>query len=168
MATEPILKPAAQKPNDDMAALYPRVFNISYALTGNAHAAEDLTQETFAAAYKSMPGFRGDSSVFTWLVAICRRQWAKRWRKEQRYKPVDSIEIVNENDSSRQDARSELDAALARLDERDRTVLVLFHIEELSYQQIAQAMEVPLGTIKRRIFEARRKLRLLIDKSHEV
>lgn len=145
---------------------YDRLYRIAFALCGDFHQAEDLTQETFAAAFKAAATFRGESSVFTWLVAICRRQWAYRRRGERRFKPLDAVEPAAQVPPD--DAREELHRALAKLDESDRTILVLFHLDGMSYQQIVQALDLPLGTVKRRLFEARRKLRHLIDGSHAV
>jgi RNA polymerase sigma-70 factor (ECF subfamily) len=147
---------------------YDRLYRVAYALCGDYHHAEDLTQETFTAAFKAASSFRGESSIFTWLVAICRRQWAYRRRGERRFKTLENVEPEAANGALPDDSREVLQAALGKLEESDRTVLVLFHLENFSYQQISQALDWPLGTVKRRLFEARRKLRHLIDGNHAV
>jgi RNA polymerase sigma-70 factor (ECF subfamily) len=133
---------------------------------GDSHKAEDLTQETFTAALRALPTFRGDSSLLTWLVAICRRQWLWRHRSEKRYKPLDQTDGVTEEPAL--DIREDVHAALAKLEEEDRTILVLFHLEGMSYQDLTQSLGLPLGSVKRRLHEARKKLRFLIDGRHEV
>jgi len=147
---------------------YDRLYRVAYALCGDFHHAEDLTQETFAAAFKAAGSFRGESSVFTWLVAICRRQWAYRRRGDRKFKPMENVEPSISISREQDDAREELRSALAKMEESDRAILVLFHLENFSYQQLTQALDLPLGTVKRRLFEARRKLRFLIDGSHAV
>jgi RNA polymerase sigma-70 factor (ECF subfamily) len=147
---------------------YDRVFRVAHTLASNPHGAEDLTQETFTAAIKSIVSFRSESGLFTWLVAVLRRQWLYRRRRDSRLKIVGELDAgaAPQEDLDRRDAREELRAAFRRMDGEDRAILELFHIEEMRYHEIAAALEIPIGTVKSRLHGARQKLRGLIEGSH--
>jgi RNA polymerase sigma-70 factor (ECF subfamily) len=149
---------------------YDSVFRVAFSLTSDRDRAEDLTQETFTASIRAIRAFRGESGLFTWLVAILRRQWMNRRRSEGRLKVVPEIgeRAAPEEDSDRRYAREELAAAMGRLDEESRAILTLYHAQELKYEEIARALDVPIGTVKSRLHDARRKLRILIKGSHAV
>lgn len=147
---------------------YDRVFRVACTLVSDAHGAEDLTQDTFTAAIQSIAAFRGESGLFTWLVAVLRRQWLYRRRRDSRLKIVGELEggAAPEEDRDRRDAREEMQAAFRRMEGEDRTILELFHIEQMRYHEIAAALEIPIGTVKSRLHGARQKLRGLIEGSH--
>lgn len=149
-------------------AFYDPVFRTAMALTRDRDEAEDLTQETFAASLKAIHSFRGESGLFTWLVAILRRLRLNRLRGGRRMQVVADVgeKAAPAEDADRRYAREELQAALERMDEEGRLILSLFHVEELTYQEIAQAMQTPIGTVKSRLHEARRRLKNLIEGSH--
>lgn len=147
---------------------YDRVFRVAYTLASDRHGAEDLTQETFAAAIESIAAFRGESGLFTWLVAVLRRQWLYRRRRDSRLKIIRELDggVAPEEDRDRRDAREELRAAFRRMEGEDRAILELYHIEEMRYHEIAAALDIPIGTVKSRLHGARQKLRGLIEGSH--
>lgn len=148
---------------------YDKVFRVAHTLTGDPHWAEDLTQETFTAAIRAVLSFRGESGLFTWLVAVLRRQWLYRRRREGRIKVMPELDHAGaapEEDRDRRDAREELHAAFGRMDEEDRAILELFYIEQMRYHEIAAALEIPIGTVKSRLHGARQKLKGLIEGSH--
>ncbi|MFG6415784.1 sigma-70 family RNA polymerase sigma factor [Roseateles sp. DC23W] len=127
----------------------------------------DLCQETFLAAYKALPSFRGDSAFYTWVYRIAINA-AKRHHGRQR--PVESLDdeegtfgtqAAPSDDAtpeallaSRQLARS-LDEAVDALAEDQRRALLLREVDGLSYDEIADLMECPPGTVRSRIFRAR-------------
>jgi RNA polymerase sigma-70 factor (ECF subfamily) len=127
----------------------------------------DLCQETFLAAYRALPAFRGDSAFYTWIYRIAINA-AKRHRSRQR--PVESLDddegtfgtAVPPSDdvtpealmASRQLARG-LDEAVAALAEDQRRALLLREVDGLSYDEIADLMDCPTGTVRSRIFRAR-------------
>jgi RNA polymerase sigma-70 factor (ECF subfamily) len=146
-------------------AYYDRVFRVAYFLSNDVHGAEDLTQETFTASFKSIRSFQGNSKLITWLVSILRHRYLKRRHRDRRMKTV-LADVPPPAEDGRQELLSEVNGALERLDEEDRTVLLLYHYESLSYSEIAEAMDVPVGTIKSRLFNARRKLKDLLAGRH--
>ncbi|MFT7771960.1 MAG: sigma-70 family RNA polymerase sigma factor [Roseateles sp.] len=127
----------------------------------------DLCQETFLAAYRALPAFRGESAFYTWIYRIAINA-AKRHRARQR--PVESLDgdegtfgtdATPSDDATpeallagRQLAR-ELDDAVAALAEDQRRALLLREVDGLSYDEIADLMDCPQGTVRSRIFRAR-------------
>lgn len=149
---------------------YDKVFRVAFTLTHDRHQAEDLTQETFVASMKAIHAFRGESGLFTWLVAILRRIRMNRQRTDSRLRVVADVEDgpAPAEDMERRHAREDLQAALAKMDEEGRMILSLYHVEGMKYEEIAHALQTPLGTVKSRLHEARRRLKNLIEGSHAV
>ena len=146
--------------------------------------AEDVAQEAFIKAYRALPNFRGESAFYTWLYRIGVNA-AKNWliangRRAPTSTEMDSEEaegygesdLLRDSDTpermlmSRQIADT-VNAAMASLPEELRTAVTLREIEGLSYEEIAQVMDCPIGTVRSRIFRAReaiaQKLRPLLD-----
>lgn len=165
---------------DEMVERYQhKIYGYVRRLVGNDTDAEDVTQEVFLKALTSLHAFREESSLQTWLFRIatnlCRdllrrrqreRGWLRLWQPaEEREGGGESlIEIPDhEGDPERLLLRDELNDVLRRAIDRlpvaMREVLVLHDLEALSYEEIAQALSIPLGTVKSRLFHARARLR---------
>jgi RNA polymerase sigma-70 factor (ECF subfamily) len=146
--------------------------------------AEDVAQEAFIKAYRALPSFRGESAFYTWLYRIGVNT-AKNWLIANRRRAPTTTEMDNaeaesygESDllrdvdtpervlMSKQIANT-VNQAMAELPEELRTAVTLREIEGLSYEEIAQVMDCPIGTVRSRIFRAResiaQKLRPLLD-----
>ncbi|NBX58179.1 MAG: RNA polymerase sigma factor RpoE [Gammaproteobacteria bacterium] len=133
--------------------------------------AEDIAQEAFIKAYRALPRFRGDSAFYTWLYRIAintaKNVLASRGRSPIRYEvdrsDDDDYDVVaNLKDTATPEAlalteeiRSTVTAAIDALPEDLRTAIQLRELEGLSYEEIAAAMECPVGTVRSRIFRAR-------------
>jgi RNA polymerase sigma-70 factor, ECF subfamily len=151
------------------------VYNLAYGILSDAADAADVTQEVFLCAFKGIRGFRQGSSLKTWLYRISVRQalnhrrWSWRHHREQI-----SIDAEEENDLSlhltdaepspyEQLASREMQAvvrsALASIPTLFRSAVILRDLEGLSYEEIAEVMEVSVGTVKSRILRGRRLLR---------
>lgn len=149
---------------------------------------EDVMQEAFIKAYRALPQFRGDSAFYTWLYRIAINT-ARNWMASQSRRPsspslhqsedgetfdeIDNLTDINTPESllaSREIAESVNDSIQA-LPAELRTAIVLREIEGLSYEEIAQAMGCPIGTVRSRIFRAREaiatKLRPMIDQQRD-
>ncbi|MFY9346928.1 MAG: RNA polymerase sigma factor RpoE [Orrella sp.] len=145
---------------------------------------EDVMQEAFIKAYRALPQFRGDSAFYTWLYRIAINT-ARNWMASQSRRPsspslhqsedgetFDEIDNLTDNNTpesllaSREIAAS-VNETIQALPAELRTAIVLREIEGLSYEEIAQAMGCPIGTVRSRIFRAREaiatKLRPMID-----
>lgn len=136
--------------------------------------AADLTAETFSTALKEFDRFDPDrGNVRAWLFGIAANKMRHEARREERelrayartgVDPVvvdPMVESDRRLDAERQ--RRELAEGLASLDEADREALLLFSWSDLSYPEIAEALQIPLGTVKSRIARARRTLRQCLD-----
>lgn len=138
-------------------------YNLARWLAGNDHDAEDIVQEACVRAFRFSAGFRGGNSR-SWLLAIVRNM-AWSWLKKNRPKTTVSIEdeSIPEIEDPGAPAFEKADAAVLRaaLDELPlefREALVLRHIEGLSYKEIAEVADVPVGTVMSRLARARRQL----------
>ncbi|HPU79568.1 MAG: RNA polymerase sigma factor RpoE [Candidatus Accumulibacter propinquus] len=147
---------------------------------------EDVAQEAFIKAYRALPAFRGDSAFYTWLYRIAINT-AKNYLVAQGRRAPTSTEFDAEEAEGFEDAGrlrdintpesllqskqtgETINAAMAALPEELRSAIVLREIEGLSYEEIAEAMRCPIGTVRSRIFRAREavaeKLRPLLDTS---
>jgi RNA polymerase sigma-70 factor (ECF subfamily) len=145
---------------------------------------EDVAQETFIKAYRALPNFRGDSAFYTWLYRIGVNT-AKNWlvangRRTPTSTEIDSeeAELYAEGDLLRHTDTPEhmmmskqiadtVNSAMEKLPDDLRTAITLREIEGMSYEEIAQAMDCPIGTVRSRIFRARDaiagKLKGLLD-----
>jgi RNA polymerase sigma-70 factor (ECF subfamily) len=164
-----LLRRAAGGDSTAMASLIDRhgryLYGIAHAMTRSAHDAEDAVQETFIAALSGK--FRSDSSLKTWLVKILVRRVAMQRRSDKRREA--HVKLAAPDAAPVHDRRAggatgveaslDLSAMLAELSEDHRTVIVLRELEGLSYDEIAEALDGPVGTVESRLYRAREDLR---------
>lgn len=164
---------------DEVFARYERkVFNVIYRLVGNYEDAEDLTMETFVNAYRAFDRFRGDSAVYTWLYRIAINVCKNRFKQKKRsaHVAVESLDeplMGDEGPMHRevpddrlnphravesQELQRVIQKAIAELAPEYRVPIVLRELQGLSYAEIAEVMQIPVDTVKTRIFRARRQL----------
>jgi len=145
-----------------------RVFGVALRMLDNAGEAEEIAQETFLRAHRSLAEFRGDAKVSTWLYAIVSRLCLNRLASADRRvgRPGDEVLLrVADGDAGPQDSaeRGELQAALRRaiadLPEDRRVVVILRDLEGLAYEEIARALGLELGTVRSRLHRARMDLK---------
>jgi RNA polymerase sigma-70 factor (ECF subfamily) len=144
------------------------MYRLAYMLLGSNADAEDVLQETWTGVYKALKRFEGRSTVRTWLTRILTTQVAL-WRRKKRGGVISLEEAPQaesdglpreERSASRQsDWQNDLEIALNRLSLDHREVVVLREIEGLSYDEIAEALRVPRGTVESRLHRARSELR---------
>jgi RNA polymerase sigma-70 factor (ECF subfamily) len=157
----------------------PALFRLARSLSGNRLDAEDLCQETFEAAFRGFHRFDGRASIKTWLTSILMRRCAKLWRKERHARRALSLDRRTETGScDRQDPGGALAEELSvassttdvdqRLDVLEvirtlpsefRDAIILREIDGLSYQEIADVLAVPRGTVESRLHRGRAELR---------
>jgi RNA polymerase sigma-70 factor (ECF subfamily) len=150
-------------------ANYQAVYRFLVHLTRDAHQAEDLTQETFAAAWEKRATFRGHSTVATWLHRIAYTKFIDAQRHQRR--TVGALERLGNptaaspdplDAAAADDEARRLYQALHRLSAAERTVLVLHYLQGLSYREMAAVLDEPAGTVKWRTAEALNRLRVLL------
>jgi RNA polymerase sigma-70 factor (ECF subfamily) len=142
-----------------------RLKSIAYHTAGNRQDAEDAVQETFLKAYRGIDGFAGASSIGTWLCRICINACYDLVRKRQL--DAERAEATEQRTPPRdqQALRAQLDQALGRLHPKHRMVFLLFAVEGMKHAEIAAILEIPEGTSKGWLFEAKRELqRILTEK----
>jgi len=161
-----------------------RIVKLAMRYTRNRADAEDATQETFIKAYRGLRHFRSDSAFYTWLYRIasnCARNLLKARRRDSFENVIDLSDFHHavrhptrlwdlatpEELALTADIREMANATLEGLSEEQRTVITMREIDGCSYQQIASAMSIPLGTVRSRVFRARniidRELRRVHD-----
>jgi len=147
------------------------------------HEAQDVAQEAFIKAYRALPNFRGDSAFYTWLYKISVNTAKNFLVSQSRRPPMDDILLEDavhheaagrmheratpENEFLREEVERTVIAAVEELPEEIRTALTLREIDGLSYEEIAQIMNCPIGTVRSRIFRGRdavdRRIRPLVE-----
>jgi RNA polymerase sigma-70 factor (ECF subfamily) len=149
------------------------VYGYLLRLSGDSACADELTSETFLRAMLALDGFRGDSSVKTWLLTIARNLYLNRVKREKR---MTSLEEMVEKGAAfaaaphtgpeaaalANERSSEIEQALLALNENDRSILLLASQEKLNYQEIGQVLNISVSAVKVRVFRARRRLAKLL------
>lgn len=169
-----LIRRIARGDRQALSELYTRYQRALFAyllqLTPDYGLAEELLQDTLVAVWKSARNFEGRSGVLTWLIGIARRQ-AHNTLRQRRIPLTDlaELEYMPASDLEPEEvilagaARDELAEAFRQLAPVHREVLLLTFVQELSYQETATVLDVPLGTVKSRLSNARRALRALLD-----
>lgn len=149
----------------DLVDLYrDRVFRFCYRMLGQRQDAEDAAQETFVRVLRSLPTWDRSREFEPWLLAIagnrCRTMLAAARKRIPTTGLVAEDQLIDRttDGSSLRSLREEVQLALLRLRPEYREAFILFHENELSYDQIAEAVRRPLGTVKTWIHKARRQL----------
>jgi RNA polymerase sigma-70 factor (ECF subfamily) len=153
------------------------VFRLALSIVGDTAEANEITQETFVAALRSLPRYQERQSLKAWLYRIALNQSRSHLRKRRvlerlRTTLAGMFQVESQKEISPEDAaiRSEKEAqiwrALNRLEERQRTVVVLRYFHELSVAEISEILSVNEGTIHSRLHSAREKLRNALQDLH--
>jgi RNA polymerase sigma-70 factor, ECF subfamily len=144
-------------------AHYEALFRYAYRLAGATADAEDLTQEAFGKAFTRLSQLREPERAKAWLFRILRNLYLHKIRDEKRHRviPLDAVGDVPGREATVPEEidPGRLQAALNDLEEGFRTPLILFYFEEFSYRDIAEQMELPIGTIMSRLARAKAYLR---------
>ena len=141
----------------------PALYRIAYRLVGDPHDAEDVVQETLRSAWKSRENFTSGRGQRAWLAAILRRRVIDRWRRAGRRTVLvgeGPLEVpVTAADPTANEFTDEMQQALSQLPQELRESLLLVVVGELTHQETANALGVPLGTVLSRVSRARQRLR---------
>lgn len=155
-----------------------RLYSTVYRLLNNAEDAQDVVQEAFVHAYQSLYNFKGSSQFFTWLyrIAINTAISHKRKRRivisidaarngEPSPEPEDGSELTRPSHALELEEEAQrVQRALAQLSPEHRAVLVLKDMEGQKYEEMAEILEVPVGTIRSRLHRARIEMREILEK----
>lgn len=147
-----------------MKAQEDRVFSVCLRILGDRDHALDATQETFLTVFRKAAQFKGDSALGTWIYRIAVNTCYDQIRKSSRKPTVSLPDHLEPPDASAEDAieaaglRPEIERALAALPPEFRAAVVLSDLEGMSLPETAEALGIPVGTVKSRVFRGRRLL----------
>lgn len=157
-----------------------RVYAFCTRMLSDREEALDAAQEVFLSAYRNLPGFRGEAALSTWLLRIAANQCLNRIRKRKvqaaretrfpepedprdpPFQPPGKEEDRPDRIAENRETGKILEAALGRLEEDSRMLVLLSDVEGLSYEEISEAVGIPLGTVKSKLHRARMALRKLL------
>ncbi len=162
---------STQEFNTYFDELETKLYPVAYNLTNNVEDAKDLIQETALRAYSNKHNFTVGTNFRAWVITIMRNTFINFYRKRKFRKtyaqPNDSFVFINDNHANDNQALSnimmqELNNIIHNLDVAFRKPFMMFY-EGYKYEEIALAMQLPVGTVKSRIFFARKKLKTSIN-----
>lgn len=154
-----------------------RIYALAYGMLGREEDARDATQETFLAAFRNLRGFRGEAKVSSWLHRIAVNQCITRQRRarvrsetaleDETERGADSFSIAASlSPASQAESRERTEVvrrAVAALPPELRQVIVMKEFEEMTFQEIAATLELPLSTVKSRLYTALKQLRMRLE-----
>lgn len=162
---EALIRAAAAGDRDAFGELYrmfaPRVYAVACGLLLNREEALDVTQETFIRAWRALPRFRHGLPFFPWLYAIARNRCMSHLAKGARGQSVefdDHVSGETDDEMRHVEMRRDIGRALATLSPDHREIILLRHFQDLSYEEIAQSLGCPIGTVMSRLHHARKAL----------
>lgn len=147
-----------------------RIYRVARRITRDADAAFDVTQETFIRGFDAIDSFDGRAAIGTWLYRIATNealQFLRRRDTEQKHLRIVAQRADQAVEADSTSTYPDVEAALDALSEHDRVVLVLKYQENLSYGEIAYALECAPGTVASRLNRARERLRKIMAESSE-
>lgn len=144
-----------------------RIFSYVYRMVRNYHDAEDITFDTFIKCFNSLDRFDQTRPFSTWLFTIAHNVTIDFFRKnKQEYEYFDDRHAVADDFVQEYEKKKKLEKieqAITKLPPIDREIVILFHREEHSYQEISEILNMPVTTIKTRLHRARKRLRTLVQ-----
>jgi len=151
-----------------------KVYNLALRMCGNAEDAADVAQDAFLSAWKGLPEFRGESGFSTWLYRLTANAAVDLLRRTKKLRGEISLDDEDaginpaagtpglQELAEGTELREAVMAGMAQLSDSHRQALILREMQELSYEEIAAALDVDLGTVKSRISRARSALRKIL------
>lgn len=149
-----------------LLAVLPRLRRYARVLTGDRAAADDLVQDTLERAWSRSGRWQPGSDLRAWLFGIMHNLRIDQLRRPAPgIAPLDDVDRELGSRATQADGieLADLDAALARLPEEQRAVLLLVGLEEMRYEDVARALEIPVGTVMSRLARGRERLRGILD-----
>ncbi len=152
-----------------VAAHEDRIYHAAYRITGNADDARDAAQETFLKAFRALPRYRHKAAFSTWLHRIAVNAALDLVRRRPQVPPVPLEDVAlpapvgnPEPEAERSELQRRVHQALRRLATDHRVIIVLRDLQGLAYEEIADVLRIPVGTVRSRLSRARDALRVLL------
>jgi len=165
---------------DDLVKRYQeRIYATVYHMTSNHEDANDLAQDSFIKAFQALKSFKGGSSFYTWLYRIAVNKTINflKQRKNRMHMSLNDLDFNTENnpdlvalisdktprrDAGLKELQEKLNAAMLKLSEPHRLVVVLHDVQGMSHEEVAEVMDCNIGTVRSRLFYARQQLQSLL------
>jgi RNA polymerase sigma-70 factor (ECF subfamily) len=162
-----------------------RAYQYAYRLTSNPEEASDVVAEAFVRVYSALHNFKGQSAFTTWFYRILTNCFLDI-RKREKSRPAVSLEAALQtpdgelerqiedpsasphDESERSERARSVEAAVEQLPEYQKAMIVMYHAEMMSYEEIAEALDLPIGTVKSRLNRARLSLREQLVRDEEL
>ena len=162
-----------------------RAYQYAYRLTRDSEQACDVVAEAFVRVYKALCNFKGDSAFSTWLYRILTNCFLDM-RKKEKSRPwvsldpamqgedgelerqVEDLSMSPHQEAELSERERTVGKAVERLPEYQRAMIMMYHVEMLSYEEIAESLDIPIGTVKSRLNRARLSLRALLSTDQEL
>lgn len=158
-----------------------RIFGMAYKFTNDYDETQDLAQEVFLKVYRQIKNFRGDSKLSTWIYRISVNTCLDWKKKKNRLKSINFSSMVNEENKDQTidikdesmlpdevilkgEDQKQVHKLIYELSDKYKTVLIMYHFNEMSYSDIATALNIPQRTVETRLYRARRMLKDKISK----
>ena len=145
------------------------IFNLVYRMLGDYDEAAEISQEAFLSAYRAIGNFRGEANFSTWLYRIALNHATTRRKslniRQQRSVPIENTEPASDphpgpaESMEKKEIRQRVQQALNRLEPDDAAVILLRDLQDVSYEEVARVLEIPIGTVKSRLHRARQALK---------
>lgn len=151
-----------------------RIFNLAYRMTGNRSEAEDMAQDAFLRAYRGLPSFRPGSPFAAWLYRIAVNVCLSQRRQERAAtEPIDENEALIDpaaavdDVAEQREVQETVQQAILSLPAMYRAVVILYHLEDRSYEDIATLLDLPVNTVRTHLYRGRAMLRERLAASRE-
>lgn len=145
-----------------LEAMRPRLYRLAYSWTMNPALADDLTQDTLAKGLKKVSQLKNPAALEGWLFGILRNCWRDHYRSHRDMDELDHEQLTDgftpEHHHEQQNIVTRVRSAIAQLAEGQREVLTLVDLEGFSYAEVAESLEIPIGTVMSRLCRARKAL----------
>ena len=145
------------------------IFNLVYRMLGDAEEAAEVSQEVFLSAFRAAGQFRGDANFSTWLYRIAINHASTRRKtlnsRQRKVVPIESADSLHDPQPGpleileKQEIREKVQFALNQLEPDDAAVILLRDLQDVSYNEVAHVLEIPVGTVKSRLHRARQALK---------
>ena len=145
------------------------IFNLVYRLLGNYDEAAEVAQEVFLSAFRSIHQFRGEANFSTWLYRIGLNHASARRKSlqtsQQRHIPLDGTEVIADGavdpakSVEHKEIQQRVQQALNSLDPEDARIVLLRDLQDIPYEDVAEMLDIPVGTVKSRLHRARQALK---------